>query len=136
MSPAAMTAASLAPFDVGVAVGTDVLVAVGGTGVVVGVLVGGTDVLVGVLVGGTDVSVGVLVGGTGVAVGMGAKVAVGAGVLVLVGVAVSVRVAVSVGLGGVDRLMTRCGSPQAGPPTGSVTTAFRALPRRSTRPAP
>src|SRR5205823_7537802 len=67
---------------------------------------------------------------------MGVKVAVGAGVLVLVGVAVSVGVAVPVGLGGVDRLMTRCGSRQAGPPTGSVTTAFRALPRRSRRRAP
>src|SRR5437763_14474666 len=123
MSPAAMTTGSLETVDVGVAAGTDVLVAVGGTGVVVGVLVGGTGVFV-----------GVLVGGTGVGVGMGVKVAVGTGVLVLAGLGVGV--AVAVGRGRVDRLITRCGSRQAGPPTGSVTTAFRAPSRRSTRRAP
>jgi hypothetical protein len=62
-----------------------VLVAVGGTGVLVGVLVavGGTGVLVGVLVavGGTGVLVGVLVavGGTGVSVGVLVGVFVGVG---------------------------------------------------------
>ena len=72
---------------------------------------------------GTDMVVDVLVGGTGVGVGLGVKVAVGTGVLVLVGL-------------GVGRLMTRCVSRQAGPPTGSVTTAFRAPPRCSPRRAP
>jgi hypothetical protein len=117
-----------------VAVGTDVLVAMGDTGVVVDVLVGGTGVFVGVLVGGTGVFVGVLVGGTGVGVGMGVNVAVGTGVLARADLGVGV--AVAVGRGRVDRLMTRCGSRQAGPPTGSVTTAFRAPARRSTRRAP
>src|SRR5919201_5442521 len=112
MSPAAMTTGSLEALDVGVAVGTDVLVAMGDTGVVVGVLVGGT----------------------GVGVGLGVKVAVGTGVLVLAGLGVGV--AVALGRGCVDRLMTRCGSRQAGPPTGSVTTAFHTSPRRSTRRAP
>src|SRR5919204_5082333 len=107
MSPAAMTTGSLEPLDVGVAVGTDVLVAMGDTGVVVGVLVGGT----------------------GVGVGIGVKVAVGTGVLVLAGLGVGVAVAVGRGRVG-------CGSRQAGPPTGSVTTAFRAPLRRSTRRAP
>ena len=91
-----------------------------------------TDVLV--ATGDTPVEVGVLVGGTGVGVGTGVKVAVGTGVLVLPGLGVGV--AVAFGRGRVDRLMTRCGSRQAGPPTGSVTTAFRAPPRRSTRRAP
>src|SRR5438067_9989515 len=123
MSPAAMTTGSLELLDVRVAVGTDVLVAMGDTGAVVGVLVGGTDVLA-----------GVLVGGTGVGVGAGVEVAVGTGVLVLAGLGVGV--AVAVGRGRVARLMTRCGSQQAGPPTGSITTAFRAPPRRSMRRAP
>jgi hypothetical protein len=99
-------------------VGTDVLVARGGTGVAVGVLVGGTDVFV-----------GVLVGGTGVGVGMGVKVAVGTGVLALAGLGVGVAVAVG-------RRRAGCGSRQAGPPIGSVTMAFRASPRRRTRRAP
>ena len=95
---------------------------------------GDTGAVVGVLVGGTDVLAGVLVGGTGMGVGAGVEVAVGTGVLVLAGLGVGV--AVAVGRGRVARLMTRCGSQQAGPPTGSITTAFRAPPRRSMRRAP
>src|SRR5919202_244150 len=107
MSPAAMTTGSLGSLDVGVAMGTDVLVVMGDTGVVVGVLVGGT----------------------GMGVGTGVKVDVGTAVLVLAGLGVGVAVALARGRVG-------SGSRHAGPPTGSVTTAFRAPPRRSTRCAP
>ena len=76
LEPAATRISSVSPPDIGV------LVAVGGSGVLVGVLVavGGSGVLVGVSVGpgnGVAVAVAVGVGGTGVLVAVG-----GAGVLV------------------------------------------------------
>ena len=104
--------------------GTDVFVAVGGTGVLVGgigVSVGGTGVSVGgigVSVGGTGVSVGgtgVLVGGTGVLVAVGVLlggtgVNVGVGVLLGgIGVSVASLPTIAVGVAVVPRCKNNVG---------------------------
>ena len=103
MSPAAMATGSL---DIGVAVGTDVLVAMGGIVVVVSVLVGGTGVVVGM---GVKVAAAGL-GGVG-CLAMGVEIGVRAAVGGRVALAAVVRV---------DRLVTRRWSWQAGPPRENV----------------
>ena len=107
---------------VGVLVGGDVLVRVGGIGVLVGVFVSlGVLVIVGVLVGGPGVKVLVGVGGIGVLDGVRVMVGVGVMVGVLVG---GTGVLVGVGVGGCSGRVMHWLTEQVSPASGTSKSSW------------